>query len=173
MIFLNNGKVQFNDKYERDYNLFALMELGLNNEGYLYDQTSGTVLKYNDKFIKGNVNGITQYAGRNDLLFTPEENFNPMNRLFAYFIAKLESDMQEEGNDFKIIANFIDEIKSPDKSIPNKQRVIVRVSRNGVISDIFTDYFYRTYLAYIHMIFILGNGFDVDLSNFDEPLAKK
>ena len=173
MIFLNNGKVQFNDKYERDYNLFALMELGLNNEGYLYDQTTGTVLKYNDKFIKATVINYEIFAGKTEVLFHPEENFNLMNRLFSYFIAKTESDMQEEGNDFKIIANFIDEIKSTDKSIPNKQRVIVRISRNGVISDIQSDFFYRTYLAYIHMIFILGNGFDVDLSNFDEPLAKK
>ena len=45
MIILPNGRVQFNDKYEMNFNLFAEMGLGLNHEGYLYDQDTNALIR--------------------------------------------------------------------------------------------------------------------------------
>ena len=44
-----------------------------------------------------------------------------------------------------------------------KQRVVIR-TKNG---DIYTNYFYNLYLAYIEAIFIISGNTDYDLSNFD------
>ena len=165
MIFLPNGRMQYADIYELQYSLFTELEFGVNRENYLYDQTTNSLIMYNDKYIKVQTSEIPVYAGKTDIMFIPSENFNLVSRLFGYFIQRLESD---EDNELKIFASFIDELRSPDGEKLNKQRIIVRTNRG----DICSDFFYRTYLAYLHMMFILTNN-EVDLSNFDEPLQPK
>lgn len=165
MIFLPNGRMQYSDYWELQFNLLNELEFGVNRENYLYDQTTNSLIMYNDKYIKVQTSEIPVYAGKTDVMFVPSENFNLVSRLFGYFIQRLESD---EDSELKIFASFIDELRANDGEKLNKQRIIVRTNRG----DICSDFFYRTYLAYLHMMFILTNN-EVDLSNFDEPLQPK
>ena len=88
-----------------------------------------------------------------------------MSRLFGYFLDKY-SDNNEDG--IVVFSHFIDELKNPDTKI-NKQRIVVRTNRG----DICTDFYFRTYLCFIHSIFLLSGTWDPDLSNFDEPIQPK
>ena len=159
-----NGKIIFNDKPEMIYNLISEMELFINREGYLCEQESGNELLYNDKHIKPAITTAEVYAGKNDVLLLPWDNYNLTTRIFSYYLQKLEN----EGS-IHVFANFIDDLKIDENSKINKQRVVVRTNTG----DIYSDYFYKTYLAYLQMIFILSGTYNVDLSNFDEVPSMK
>ena len=150
----NNGKMMFENIFEMYYNLFNEIGLSINDQNYLYDQDTGLVLKYKDKFIKATVNPTPIYAGRNDVIFDPAKNYNLMTSIFGYYIDK-ESHNPE--CNFKFVAQYID-----DNDARDKQRFVVRTKK----TDIFSEFYYNVYLAYIEMIFILS-GYNVDLSNFD------
>ena len=140
-----NGKIVFNDQPEMIYNLLSEMELFINKEGYLCEQETGNELLYNDKHIKPATTSEEVYAGKNDVLLLPWENYNLMTRLFSYYLQKLEN----EGS-IRVFANFIDDLKIDENSKINKHRIVVRTNTG----DISSDYFYEIYLAYIQMIFI-------------------
>ena len=44
-----------------------------------------------------------------------------------------------------------------------RQRVVIRTKKG----DLYTQYYYNIYLAYIEAIFLLSENFEYDLSNFD------
>ena len=155
MIFLPNGKIRFDNIYELYYNLFMEIGLGINDQQYLYDQDTQTCIMFKDKYIKATVQPVPIYAGKNDIIFDPSENFQLMSNLFGYFLDKFSSD---EDNEIKYIAHSIED--NDDKS---KQRIVIRTS----IGDIKTDYYYCLYLGFIEAIFILNQNINPDLSNFD------
>ena len=156
-----NGKIFFSNINEMYYNLFLEIGLSTNNEQYIYDQDTGIVLKYKEKYIKMNFNNDT-YPGKNDIVFDPATNYNLIVTLFGYYIEKELSN----GNDIGYIADFKEE-EHNRAFIPKgerfRQRVVIRTKRG----DIYTDYFYNLYLAYIHAIFIISGNEEYDLSNFD------
>jgi len=156
-----NGKMFFNDQREMYYNLFLEIGLSINMDQYIYDQDTGIVLKFKDKHIKMSFNNNV-YAGNNDIIFDPSTNYNLIVTLFGYYIEKESAN----GNDIGYIAHFTEE-EAGKVFVPKgerfKQRVVIR-TKNG---DIYTNYFYNLYLAYIEAIFIISGNTDYDLSNFD------
>jgi hypothetical protein len=155
-----NGKMFFNDLKEMYYNLFIEIGLSINNDNYIYDQDTGIVLKYKDKYMKLSFNNEV-YAGRNDIVFDPSTNYNLMVMLFGYYMEKEAAN----GNDIGYIAQFTEEEfkRTKDQKERYRQRAVVR-TRTG---DICSNYYYNLYLALIDVIFIISGSLNYDLSNFD------
>ncbi len=156
-----NGKIFFTDLKEMYYNLFLEIGLSINSNQYIYDQDTDIVLKYKDKYMKMSFNSEV-YAGRNDMVFDPVTNYNLIVTLFGYYIEKETAN----GNDIGYIADFREE-EFKRAIIPKgerfRQRVIIKTKRG----DLYTNYYYNLYLAYIEAIFILSGNSEYDLSNFD------
>lgn len=151
MVFLNNGKIMYNDIYEMYYYLFNEIGLAVNNQNqYLIDSDTGVPIKYKDKFIKVSVNGQPVYAGKNDVIFEPQTNYNIVVCLLGYYLDK-------EANRIRFIGQGVEE--SPDKE---KQRLVIRTN----MGDIMSDFYKNIYLCFIDSIFKLADS-DSDLSNFD------
>jgi hypothetical protein len=157
MNFLPNGKIMFNDVYEMFYHLFTEIGLGINNNSYLYDQDTFTEIKFKEKYIKATTQPITIYAGRNDIIFDPANNYQLMVSLLGYYIDKRAVSEDEETIEF--VAQYIEETPGREK-----QRVTVKTNNKG---DISSNFYYNIYLGYIEIIFLLGGNFVPDLSNFD------
>lgn len=158
MQFTPNG-VMYDDIYEMYYELFNTIGLSINKDQYLYDQDTGVVIKYNDKYIKATNVPMTLYAGRNDIVFEPQKNYNLMVTLFGYFMDK-ETNMNE-GCNFSFIAQGIEDNPNPENKT---QRLTVRTS----IGDFSSHFYSNLWLGYAELIFVLGNQMGaVDLSNFD------
>jgi hypothetical protein len=156
MNFLPNGKIMFNDIFELDYHLFMEMGFSINKDDYLYDQETGAIITFSDKQVKASVDPKhIVYAGKNDIVFSPTDNYTFVNRLFGYFLDKISNDPE---SDIKYIAHAIE-----DNAERDKQRLMIRT----VDGDYFTEYYWTQHLMYIEAIFILGHNFNVDLSNFD------
>ena len=154
MTFNAEGRIVFDDVPEMYYNLFNEIGLAINKESYLYDTDTGIVLKFKDKYIKAsNKPGEDLYAGKTDVVFDPLKNYTLMTSLFGYYIDKEFVDRP----DF-YIAQFIDD-NPEDKHL---QRVVVK-TREG---DVFSEYYYNTYLGYVENIFNLSGTY-VYLKNFD------
>lgn len=154
MQFTSNGKMMFNDIYEMNYHLFTEIGLSVNSQGYLYDQDTGNVLSYKEKYIKATVHPVEIYAGKNDVLFEPYKNYNMAIVLMGYFIDKEAHTTNQIG----YVAQYVDPNATRDK-----QRVVVKTAKG----DIYSQYYSNIYLGYIECIFKLADAFDVDLSNFD------
>ena len=155
MHYSQQSKLMFDDFYEMYYHLFSTIGLSVDSNQYLYDQDTGNVLKFKDKAIKATVIPIPIYAGKNDILFEPEKNYNLIVSILGYYIDK-ETALGDEDN-IGFIAQYIEE--TPDKE---KQRVVIKTKKG----DLVTSYYRNIYLSYIEAIFIL-NELIVDLSNFD------
>ena len=156
-----NGKMMFDDLREMYYDLFLEIGLSINNDQYIYDQDTGIVLKYKDKYMKMSFNSDV-YAGRNDMVFDPVTNYNLIVTLLGYYLEKEAAD----GNDIGYIADFKEEEFKRGfyaKGERFRQRVVIR-TKTG---DLFTNYYYNLYLAYIEAIFIVSGSTNYDLSNFD------
>ena len=157
MVVLSNGKTQFSDIWELNFYLFTEIGLALDNNNSLYDQDTGIVLRYEDKYIKSSVNfGEIVYAGKDDIVFDIV-NFKLINTLFGYFIEKFSSDPD---NNFEFVASFTDKV-GEDKIQAN-----VKYNKFSVISSL---PYYNMYLCLIELIFSINGNFEVDLSNFDMP----
>lgn len=161
MIFLANGKVQFNDVFEMFYHLFTEIGLAIDNNGYLYDQDTGIRLKFKDKYIKATVQPVEIYAGRNDIVFDPVRNYNLMISLLGYYIDK--ESMSPDGDRIRYIAQYTDMEGMKSGKERDRQRVVIKTAQG----DICTNFYYNIYLSYSEAIFNLGGNFAVDLSNFD------
>mgnify|MGYP000886831378 CR=1 FL=1 len=156
MQYLPNGVMLFDDIYEMYYNLFLELNLGVDQNGYLYDIDTGITLKYKDKYIKAAMTRTPVYPGAYDIVFDPSQNYNLMVVLLGYYLDK------EASNENKIgyIAQYIDE---NEDSNDRMQRVVVK-TRNG---EIFSHFYHNIFLAYIDIVFILSGNTCLDLSNFD------
>lgn len=156
-----NGKMFFNNLNEMYYELFLEIGLAINSDQYIYDQDTGIVLKYKDKYMKMSFTNEV-YSGRNDMVFDPTDNYHLIVTLLGYYIEK-ESAI---GNDIGYIADYKEEEFKRGfyaKGERFRQRVVIRTNKG----DIFTQYYYNLYLAYIEAIFLLSETYDYDLSNFD------
>jgi hypothetical protein len=156
MQYLANGACQFDSLGELYYNLFMTIGLGINSQQYLYDQDTGIVIKFKDKFIKANTNNQPLYAGRMDVVFEPSKNYGLMTTLVGYYIDK-ESN-SEDGDRIGFISMGIE-----DKDI-EWHRVIVQTNYKGIIES---KFYRQAYLGYIEVIFQM-DGVNVDLTNLDE-----
>lgn len=155
MNFLPNGKMQFDDMYEMYFQLFTEIGLGINPQQYLFDQDTGIVIRFKDKYIKATINpGEVIYSGKTDIVFEPAKNYQLMVSLFGYYMDK---EINSGESNIHYIAQFIEDDKTREK-----QRVVVRTATGDITSE-----FYRNiYLGYIEIIFNLS-GHNIDLSNFD------
>lgn len=150
-----NGKIMFDDMYELYYHLFLEIGLSINGNNYLYDQDTEIPLMYKDKYIKATTFPVPIYAGRNDIVFDPSQNYNLMVSILGYYIDK-ESN-SDSGDNIGFIAQYIE-----DNDI-EMQRVVVK-TKNG---DYASQFYHNVFLGYIEVIFLLAHSFNVDLSNFD------
>lgn len=154
MIILNNGAIEFGDTCEMYYNLFNEIGLGINAQQYLYDQDTGIVLRYKDKYLKASTTIEPIYAGKSDIVFDPSSNFNCMVTLFGYFIEKIRST-----DDFPYKAQYVE-----DNDDRTKQRLVVQTT-NG--TEYKSEFYNNLYLGFIEVIFQIS-GFPVNLMNFDD-----
>ena len=156
-----NGKMFFKDLNEMYYNLFLEIGLSINSDQYIYDQDTGIVLKYKDKYMKMSFTNEV-YSGRNDMIFDPADNYHLIVTLLGYYIEKESAN----GNDIGYIADYKEEEFKRGfyaKGERFRQRVVIRTKKG----DLYTQYYYNIYLAYIEAIFLLSENFEYDLSNFD------
>ena len=152
MYFLPNGLMAFSSANEMYYNLFLEIGLSINRDNYLYDQDTGIVLKYKDKYIKANIFDNTEiYAGKNDILFDPANNYNLMETLFGYYIDKQAA----EGNDIGFIARYIEDYPKWDNpNVKPLQRIVIK---RKMQDDIYSNYYNKLYLGFIDIIFKLSD----------------
>jgi len=160
MIFNMDGTISYNDVFELYYNLFNTIGLSVNMDQYLYDQDSGQILKYNDKAIKSATAPMNVYAGKNDIVFDPVTNYDMMVKLFGYWLDK-EIAIGENPNIAQFQAQYIED-NPEDKT---EQRFTL-VLANG--TSYTSHYYKKLYLAYMELIFLIGDNQVVNLYNFDE-----
>jgi hypothetical protein len=154
---MGNGRQAFDDMYEMYYNMFTTIGLSINKDGYLYDQDTGIVLRFKDKFIKApNLFGKPVYASANDIMFDPKSNYQLMTNMFGYYIDKLIAE-----DEIKYIAQYVEDEKI-NREPTGRQRVVVRTAGG----DIASDFFNNGYLGYIQCIFYI-DGTAMDLYNLD------
>lgn len=156
MHFLPNGDMQFEDIYEMYYYLFSEIGLAINQSQYLYDMDTGIVLKYKDKYIKATTIPQSIYAGKNDVVFEPEKNYNLMVTMLGYYIDK---EAQQNDNDIGFVAQFTEYDDAGEQ-----QRVVIKTNKLGTI---YSRYYHTLYLGYLECIFILSGNTHVNLYNFD------
>ena len=156
MKVLDNGRVQFDDVYDLHYNLFLEVGLAINEQQYLYDQDTGLPIRYKDKFLKATVTpGEIVYAGRDDMVFNPSENFNLGSTLFGFFLDKFK----EEHPEIEYLAHYIED--------ETKERIRQRVVTQFKDRVIYSQFYNCLYLAFLESIFDINGNFLADLSNFD------
>ena len=155
MHYLANGAMQFDDIFEMYYYLFSEIGLAINSAQYLYDMDTGIVLKYKDKYIKATTIPQNIYAGKNDIVFEPEKNYNLMVNMMGYYIDK---EAEQNDNDIGFIAQYTEYDDTEEQ-----QRVVIETS-NGTICS---KYYHNIYLGYLECIFIISGNTSVDLRNFD------
>ena len=164
----NNGKSMFDTKGELYYHLLLEMGLGLDRNNHIYDQTSGDTLSWKDKYIKCATNDQPIYAGKDEVIFSIDENFQLFMNVFAHFLENLSND---EDSDIVVVAHYteFDELQ-------NKSRLMVKYDRKdgSVIGAVMgTSYYSDTWLCYIEAIFLLNGNNGFDLSNFDQEREKR
>lgn len=157
MTILSDGSFQFNSMGEMYHNLFMMIGLGINGNQYLYDQDSGNILKFKDKYIKASIDdSMPLYAGMTDIVFEPARNYALTNNIVGYYIDK-ESN-SEDGDRIGYISLGIE-----DKDV-EWHSAIVQTKKKGTIQ---TRFYRQAYLALLEVIFDL-EGVKVDFTNLDE-----
>ena len=160
MVFNPDGTISYTDVFELYYNLFNTIGLSVNADQYLYDQDNLQILKYNDKAIKAATAPMNVYAGKNDVIFEPAVNYDMMVKLFGYWLDK-EIAIGENPNIGVYQSQYIED--HPENKL--LQRFTVCFA-NGTK---YTSQFYnKLYLAYMELIFLIGDNQVVNLHNFDE-----
>lgn len=149
----------FGNIYEMYKSLFDEINIGTNMQDQLYDIDTNTVLYYNGKILKAQIDiNKPIYCGDNEILFDPTKSTKMIEMLFGYALNKLQYD--EDYEDIGYIAHGVDR-----NITTNKQAVMIR-TKNG---DLYTNYYNYIYLAYIEAIFLIY-GSKVNLCNFDISL---
>lgn len=162
MTILSDGSFQFDTMGEMYYNLFVIIGLGINHNQYLYDQDTGNLLKFRDKYIKATIDdNMPIYAGMTDIVFESDRNYALTNNIVGFYIDK-ESN-SDDGDRIGFISLGIE-----DKDI-EWHRAIVQTKYKGTIV---TKFYRQAYLALIEVIFDL-DGVKVDFSNIDEMTYEK
>lgn len=144
----------YESKEEMYYNLFLQMGLVVNNQGYLQDSDTGIVIRYKDKFIKVSLNpGVPAYAGRTDILFEPDKNFDLMSKLMSFYIDKRDHSDDPLG----YIGQGI---------MDNKEYSVHSVFVKSHSGEFESAKYHNTYLGFIDCIFRM-DGVTPELHQFD------
>lgn len=163
MQYLVDGSVTFESMPELFYDLFMEMGLGINGDQHLYDQESMCPILFKEKYIKATITGTPIYAGRNDILFDPANNYSLMSHIFGFYLDKCQT--SDDGDLLcGYLAHYIED--NPEK---DKQRVAVKTQGRGIIES---DFYYNIYLAYIDCIFRIA-GYRPVLTQFDIKPEKR
>ena len=168
MQLTKQGKTMFTDKGELYYHLLLEMGLGIDKSQHIYDQTSGDILTWKDKYIKCDTNNLPIYAGKNEIIFSLDENFQLFMNLYSHFLNNLTKD---EESDIIVVAHYTDYIEDT-----NKTRLNIKYnSKDGSIvgNVISTSYYSDPWLTYVESIFLLNGNDGFDFSNFDQEREKK
>jgi len=158
MNYLPDGTLVFDSTCDMFYNMFMEMGIGVRPDNYIYDQDNGDeMIKFKDKLIKASIHdGIQVYAGMNDIVFEPEQNYSLMACLFGLYLDKCLNGLDGYPQ-IDYVAHYI-----YDNDTKDKQQVVVK-TKQGLIAS---DFYYNVYLGYVQCIFnIAGNR--VNLSNLD------
>lgn len=139
------------------FDLFNEMGFSVKSpEGYLYDQDYGTLLTFDNAYIKVPLSDQEIYSGRNEIVFDPAHNYRLVNMLFGLFLDKCKN--SEDGD---LLEGFVAFYSEDDED--RKQRVVVKTIGRGEISS---NWYWNIYLSFFDCVFRI-NGYTVDLSNFD------
>lgn len=163
-----NGKMMFDTKGELYYHLLLEMGLGLDRNCHLYDQTSGDTLVWRDKYIKCDTNDQPIYAGKDEVIFTIDENFQLFMNLYSHFLENLNND---EDSNIHVVAHYIDFHEDINKSTLTVKYDLKDGSVTGAV--ITTDFYSDSWLCYIESIFLLNGNNGFDLHNFDQEREKR
>ena len=167
MTITPEGKTMFTSKGELYYHLLLEMGLGINQEQHIYDQPTGDILSWKDKYIKIDVNDQPIYAGKDEVIFSIDENFNLMMNMFAHFLDTLKND---DDCTIEVIAHFL-EHDANDKSALD---IKYSTKDGSIVGQIMkTSFFSDPWLCYIEAIFLLNGNAGFDLSNFDQERERR
>lgn len=163
-----NGKMMFDTKGDLYYHLILEMGLGIDRASHIYDQTSGVTLSWKDKYIKCAVNDQPIYAGKDEVIFSIDENFQLFMNLYAHYLHNLAED---EDSNIQVVAHYVDYHEEV-----NKSTLTVKFDHKDgslVGSTITTDYYSDPWLCYIESIFLLNGNTGFDFHNFDQEREKR
>lgn len=163
-----NKKSMFDTKGELYYHMIVEMGLGIDNQQHLYNQNTGDRLTWRDRFIKCDVNDQPVYAGKNEVIFSLDENFSLFMNMYSYF---LDSLTQDEDSDIVVVAHYSDYNEDT-----NLTRVSVKYNnKDGTEMGkvIQTSLYYDPWLCYVESIFLLNGNDGFDLHNFDHVRERK
>lgn len=168
MTVTSEGKTMFTSKGELYYHLLLEMGLGINQEQHIYDQTTGDILSWKDKYIKVDVNDQPIYAGKDEVIFSIDENFNLMMNMFSHFLDTIAND---DDINIAVVAHFIEHTEDNTKNRLN----IKYNTKDGTLTNqiMYTSWFSDPWLCYIESIFLLNGNAGFDLSNFDQERERR
>lgn len=169
MQILPNGKTQLDSKSDLYYHMMIEMGLGTCKENnHLYDQTTGDILVWKDKFIKYNITDQPMYAGKDEVIFSLDENFQLFMHLFAHFLSSLESNEESKIVVTSYYLNHDNEANTSTLSIKFNSK------DNTVIGGVMTTSPYLdSWLCYVEAIFLLNDNPGFDFHNFDQERERK
>ena len=113
MQITSDGKTQLSTKGELYYHLLLEMGLALDKLNHLYDQNTGDTLAWKDKYIKCSVDDQPIYAGKDEIIFSLDENFQLFMNLYAHFLDTLAADPD---NNIVVVSYYIDYDENLNKS---------------------------------------------------------
>lgn len=168
MKILPNGKTQLDSKGELYYHMILEMGLGIDNLQHIYDQSTGNTLSWKDHYIKCAVNDQPVYAGKDEVVFTIDENFQLFMSIYAHYLDNLANDPD---SDIIVVAHYIDF----DEALQKNKLHIKFNSKDGSVTGglITSDYYSDSWLCYIESIFLLNGNFGFDFHNFDQIRERK
>lgn len=164
MTILDNGAIKFDDVFELIYELLNELELEIQPNGYIKDNTINGLYSFNGMMVKASTNpNHINYAGQGEIEFDILNNVRLMTMIFGKYLEK----KQQEGMSF--VAFFHEE---QDVESTKRDEEDYKISRLTVKFDSFnsvtTPYYRNKCLKYIDMIFRLEET-PVFLENFDVP----
>ena len=169
MQILPNGKTQLDSKSDLYYHMLIEMGLGLNREtNRIYDQNTGDTLVWKDKYIKCNITDQPMYAGKDEVIFSLDENFQLFMQIFAHFLSTLEN---SEDSNIVVTAHYINHDETTNKfnlsiKFNSKDGTVI----GGIIN---TSQYLDSWLCYVEAIFLLNDNPGFDFHNFDQERERK
>ena len=168
MKILPNGKTVLETKGELYYHILLEMGLGMDKNQHIYDQTTGNPLLWKDKFIKCNVTDNPMYAGKDEVIFSIDENFQLFMNMYAHFLDNLSND---EDSNIVVIAHYIDYNEDLNKNVLNIKFNTKDGVKTGAMMN--TEMYSDPWLCYIESIFLLNNNIGFDFHNFDQERERR
>ena len=167
MHILPRGATVLDTKGELYYHLLLEMGLGIDRNQHIYDQTTGDTLSFKDKYIKCAVNNQPIYAGKDEVIFSIDENWSLFMSIFAHFLDTLAND---NDSDIEVVSHYTTLEQDLEKT-----RLFVNYHKksDGTSGQIVTNLFFDPWICYVEMIFLLNGNITFDFANFDHKPEKK